>query len=101
MTIRYYHLQKENHYYVSGGFLDQSGIVESVNYRRFNFQANSDAQVNKWLKFTTNLTFSTDVKEGGTYSIGDAMKALPTQPVKNEDGSWSGPGQEAQWYGSI
>ena len=89
------------HYYVSGGFLDQSGIVESVNYRRFNFQANSDAQVNRWLKFTTNLTFSTDVKEGGTYSIGDAMKALPTQPVKNEDGSWSGPGQEAQWYGSV
>ena len=89
------------HYYVSGGFLDQSGIVESVNYRRFNFQANSDAQVNKWLKFTTNLTFSTDVKEGGSYSIGDAMKALPTQPVKNEDGSWSGPGQEAQWYGSV
>ena len=89
------------HYYVSGGFLDQSGIVESVNYRRFNFQANSDAQVNKWLKFTTNLTFSTDVKEGGSYSIGDAMKALPIQPVKNEDGSWSGPGQEAQWYGSV
>ena len=89
------------HYYVSGGFLDQSGIVESVNYRRFNFQANSDAQVNKWLKFTTNLTFSTDVKEGGSYSIGDAMKALPTQPVKNEDGGWSGPGQEAQWYGSV
>ena len=29
------------------------------------------------------------------------MKALPTQPVKNDDGSWSGPGQEAQWYGSI
>ena len=45
------------HYYVSGGFLDQSGIVEGVGYRRFNFQANSDAQVNKWLKFTTNLTF--------------------------------------------
>ncbi len=30
------------HYYVSGGFLDQSGIVESVNYRRFNFQANDN-----------------------------------------------------------
>ena len=53
------------------------------------------------MKFTTNLTFSTDVKEGGSYSIGDAMKALPTQPVKNEDGGWSGPGQEAQWYGSV
>lgn len=89
------------HYYVSGGFLDQSGIVESVNYRRFNFQANSDAQVNKWLKFTTNLTFSTDVKKSGDYNIGDAMKALPTLPVKNEDGSWSGPEGNAEWYGSI
>ena len=89
------------HYYVSGGFLDQSGIVESVNYRRFNFQANSDAQVNKWLKFTTNLTFSTDVKRSGDYNIGDAMKALPTLPVKNEDGSWSGPEGNAEWYGSI
>ena len=89
------------HYYVSGGFLDQSGIVESVNYRRFNFQANSDAQVNKWLKFTTNLTFSTDVKKSGDYNIGDTMKALPTLPVKNEDGSWSGPEGNAEWYGSI
>ena len=89
------------HYYVSGGFLDQSGIVESVNYRRFNFQANSDAQVNKWLKFTTNLTFSTDVKKSGDYNIGDAMKVLPTLPVKNEDGSWSGPEGNAEWYGSI
>lgn len=89
------------HYYVSGGFLDQSGIVESVNYRRFNFQANSDAQVNKWLKFTTNLTFSTDVKKSGDYNIGDAMKALPVLPVKNEDGSWSGPEGNAEWYGSI
>lgn len=89
------------HYYVSGGFLDQSGIVESVNYRRFNFQANSDAQVNKWLKFITNLTFSTDVKKSGDYNIGDAMKALPVFPVKNEDGSWSGPEGNAEWYGSI
>ena len=75
--------EKWQHYYVSGGFLDQSGIVESVNYRRFNFQANSDAQVNKWLKFTTNLTFSTDVKEGGSYSIGDAIESTP-HPASEE-----------------
>ncbi|MBP1613511.1 MAG: Outer rane cobalamin receptor protein [Bacteroidetes bacterium] len=89
------------HYYVSGGFLNQSGTVRSVNYRRFNFQANSDAEVKKWLKFTTNLAFSTDVKEAGAYNIGDAMKALPTQTLKNEDGTWSGPVGNSEWFGSI
>ena len=75
---------------LSGGFLDQSGIVKSVNYRRFTFQSNSDAQVLKWLKFSNNITFSADTKKSGSYNIGDALKALPIYPVKNEDGSWSG-----------
>ena len=92
---------EKSHYYISGGFLDQSGIVRSVGYRRFNFQANTDAQVTKWLKLSNNLTFSADEKKSGSYSIGDAMKALPVQPVKNADGTWSGPEGNAEWYGSI
>lgn len=91
----------KSHYYVSGGFLDQTGIVKSVGYRRFNFQANSDAQVLDWLKFSNNITFSADRKESGSYSIGDALKALPVYPVKNEDGSWSGPEGNSEWYGST
>lgn len=100
-TVSYSGGNDKSHYYVSGGLLDQSGIVESVKYRRFTFQANSDAQVTKWLKFSNNLKFSADKKTQGSYSIGDAMKALPVQPVKNEDGTWSGPEGNAEWYGSI
>lgn len=100
-TVSYSGGNDKSHYYVSGGFLDQSGIVESVKYRRFTFQANSDAQVTKWLKFSNNITFSADEKKQGSYSISDAMKALPVQPVKNENGTWSGPEGNAEWYGSI
>ena len=100
-TVSYSGGNEESHYYVSGGFLDQSGIVKSVNYRRFTFQSNSDAQVLKWLKFSNNITFSADTKKSGSYNIGDALKALPIYPVKNEDGSWSGPDGNSEWYGST
>lgn len=98
-TVSYSGGNEKSHYYVSGGFLDQSGIVKSVNYRRFTFQSNSDAQVLKWLKFSNNITFSADTKKSGSYNIGDALKALPIYPVKNEDGSWSGPDGNSEWYG--
>ena len=100
-TVGYSGGNEKSHYYVSGGFLDQSGIVKSVNYRRFTFQSNSDAQVLKWLKFSNNITFSADTKKSGSYNIGDALKALPIYPVKNEDGSWSGPDGNSEWYGST
>ena len=100
-TVSYSGGNDKAHYYVSGGFSDHKGTVKTVGYRRFTFQNNNDAQVLKWLKFTNNITFSTDVKTGGSYSISDAMNALPTQPVKNEDGSWSGPEGNANWYGNV
>lgn len=100
-TVSYSGGNEKSHYYVSGGFLDQSGIVKSVNYRRFTFQSNSDAQVLKWLKFSNNITFSADTKKSVSYNIGDALKALPIYPVKNEDGSWSGPDGNSEWYGST
>ena len=80
-TVSYSGGNDKAHYYVSGGFLDQKGIVKSVGYRRFTFQSNSDAQVFKWLKFSNNITFSADVKDEGSYNIGDALRALPVLPV--------------------
>ena len=100
-TVSYSGGNEKAHYYVSGGFMDQQGTVKTIGYRRFTFQNNNDAQVLKWLKFTNNITFSTDTKTGGSYSVTDAMNALPTQPLKNADGSWSGPEGNAYWYGDI
>ena len=107
-TVSYSGGNEKSHYYVSGGFLEQKGVVESVKYRRFTFQANTDSQVLNWLKFSNNLTFSTDTKTSGSYDVADAMKALPTQPVKTDEGDWSYPGypdydnrSQANWYGTM
>ncbi len=100
-TLSYFGGNDKSHYYVSGGFLDQTGTVKSVGYQRFTFQFNSDSQGTKWLKFSNNLSFSTDRKSSGSYNIGDALKALPVFPVKDDNGEWSGPEGNAEWYGSI
>ena len=100
-TISYSGGNDKSHYYVSGGFVDQDGIVNNVNYRRFTFQENSDAQVLKWLKISNNLTVSVDEKNQGTYDIQNTLKALPIYPVKDANGDWSGPEGNAMWFGSI
>lgn len=89
------------HWYLSGGFLDQSGIVQGVNYRRFTLQSNNDAQVLRWLKFSNNLLFSADTKKRGSYSMVDAMHALPLFAVRDNNGEWTGPDGNADWYGSV
>ncbi len=89
------------HYYFSAGFLDQTGVVENVSYRRFTIQSNNDVKLKKWLKLSNNLLFSADIKKSGSYSMWDAMQALPTFPVKDEDGKWSGPSGNSEWYGSV
>ena len=89
------------HYYFSAGFLDQSGIVRNVDYRRFTIQSNNDVKLKSWLKLSNNLLFSADVKKSGSYSMWDAMQALPTFPVKTDDGQWSGPSGNSEWYGSV
>lgn len=88
-------------YYFSGGLISQKGIIKNVDYDRFTFQANTDTNLKRWLKLTSDITFSTDRKHSGSYSIGEAMNALPTQPVTEKDGSWSGPDGKAEWYGST
>ncbi len=41
-------------YFVSVGFADQTGIVESNSLERYSFRANLDQKITKWLSFGTN-----------------------------------------------
>lgn len=100
-TVSYSGGGEKYNYYVSGGYMKQDGIVNNQGYRRYTFQSNSDAKVFNWLKFSNNITFSADQKDSGSYSIGDALKALPTQAIKDADGEWAGPEGNSEWYGSI
>lgn len=100
-TLSYSGGSDKAHYYVSGGYLTQTGIVRSVDYRRFTFQENSDAQVLDWLKFSNNITVSADRKKQGSYDMGSTYRALPTFAVKDADGEWTGPEGNSLWYGST
>ena len=100
-TVSYSGGSENSHYYVSAGLLDQTGIVKSVEYRRFTFQANSDAKVLDWLKFSNNITVSADRKKQGAYDLGNTYKALPIYDIKDNSGEWTGPEGNSLWYGST
>ena len=57
---------KQVQYFVSGGMYDESGVLRfaDMGYKRFNVNANTQAQVTRWLK----LTFSTKFVHGQTDS---------------------------------
>jgi TonB-linked SusC/RagA family outer membrane protein len=88
-------------YYVSGGYLDQQGIVITTSYKRYTLQFNSQARVLDWLRFGNNLTLTADNKPSGSYDIRSTMAANPVQPVYNPDGTYSNVPGNALWYGDI
>jgi TonB-linked SusC/RagA family outer membrane protein len=92
--------QKSN-FYVSGAYYDQKGVIKTTDYKRITLQFNHDTQLFDWLRFGHKLSLNHDIKKSGEYNIQNAMRALPTQPIKNEDGTWSGPEGLAMYVGDI
>lgn len=80
-------------YLISGGYLDQPGILNSTYQQRINLRANIDADISKKFKtsasvFVTN-TNSREVQEG-RFNLGPILGALvymPIFPAYNTDGS--------------
>jgi len=101
LTVSYSGGSEKSSYYVSGNILDQEGIVMNTGYKRYTLQFNSDNQVFDNVKFGNSLTLTHDNKYSGSYNIGETMRALPTQPVYNEDGSYAGPVGRPEWVGNI
>jgi TonB-linked SusC/RagA family outer membrane protein len=85
--------QKGLRYAISGGHLNQQGIILSTKQERTNFRANIDADVNKRLKVGANLSFTSNTNrevEEGRFNQGPILGALVYMPIfkaYNEDGS--------------
>lgn len=45
-------------YIVSGGYLDEKGVLNTAFYKRYNFRANVENKVRKWLTISGNVTYS-------------------------------------------
>ncbi|NCB07202.1 MAG: TonB-dependent receptor [Bacteroidia bacterium] len=88
-------------FYVSGNYLNQEGIIDNTGFERYTFKLNTESQILNSVKFGNMLSVNHDNKYSGSYNILNTLRALPTQPVKNPDGSWSGPEGVSSWYGDI
>lgn len=51
-------------YFLSAGYLDEKGTLDAAFYKRYNFRANIENDVRKWLKITANATYSSRNKNG-------------------------------------
>ena len=91
---------EKSKYFLSAGYLDQQGIIINTHFKRLSIRANTDTQVKKWLKLGLNVNVVKDdgnvpASGDGTWNgdvmgqtVNQALRADPTMPVKNADGSW-------------
>lgn len=72
-------------YFVSGGYLEERGVLSSAFFRRFNLRSNVESQVREWLRFGLNLSYSDNTSNEVTTGMGSnrggvvlAVVNLPT-----------------------
>ncbi|MBX3252752.1 MAG: TonB-dependent receptor [Chitinophagaceae bacterium] len=88
-------------YFVSGGYMNQQGIVLNTKYVRYNLRSNLDLKLNRWLNAGINLNVIKDkgnvppVGEGTRFGdiLGQVINTVarfdPITPVYDADGSYN------------
>jgi len=77
-------------YMLSAGYYDQEGLIASQGYEKYSVHSNLQHKFNSWLTVGSSIQFTAatqDVFNNATSEI--FRSASPTEPVKNEDGSWN------------
>ncbi|HJT75524.1 MAG TPA: TonB-dependent receptor [Chitinophaga sp.] len=49
---------ESNTYYLSGGYIQEDGIIQTNNFKRFTFRANNDVNITDKLKFISQISYS-------------------------------------------
>ncbi|MES2277185.1 MAG: TonB-dependent receptor [Bacteroidota bacterium] len=81
------------HYYVSGDYQNQDGIIHTTGQKRYNFRANVDGDVSKRLHIGANVSYTQNANQEvqeGRFDHGPILGALiymPYFPAYNADGS--------------
>lgn len=83
---------EKSSYNFSLGFLNQDGIVENNNYKRYTARLSNEIQVFKALKVGYNVTGTASVSKDAPGAIfRNLYAASPVVPVFNADGSYGDP----------
>ncbi len=88
---------EKTQYYLALSLLDQKGIIDPSQFKRYSVKLNLDQQIYDWLKVGSSITWSKtnshDVTDNNSVARGGvvlgALSTPPTIPVYNEDGTFS------------
>lgn len=88
---------KKTNYYVSGGWVKQTGAVRSSRMDRANFRVNLDQNVNEWLSMGTRIAYTkysdVDVTDNTNVNYGGVLLGALTTPsvigIYNKDGTFT------------
>ena len=77
---------EKNRYFVSGLFLNQTGVTEESKLKRYGFRANLDSDVTNWLNITTNIEGSVETTHNTAANLMDMANYSPTMELTDENG---------------
>ncbi|WP_240642976.1 SusC/RagA family TonB-linked outer membrane protein [Sinomicrobium pectinilyticum] len=75
-------------YYVSGGYLDQEGVIKGYQFNRTSFRSNLDIQITDYLKVGTSAFFTANNYDGGRANFLFAAAMSPYSQVYNDEGNY-------------
>lgn len=78
---------KNSSYYMSGGYLNQEGILENTSFDKANFRINTDTRYGERISLGANLNLSTSLMHGSATAAGSAYYASPTVPLYEPNGT--------------
>lgn len=76
---------------VSFDYLDQPGLTDNTNYKRYSYRANTDLKVGKYLRVSSDLTYRHIDRlwpEGLGRAQASSYSMTPTVPCRYENGSY-------------
>ncbi|HSD08478.1 TonB-dependent receptor [Flavobacterium sp.] len=83
-------------YYISGGYVDQEGIVIGSGFKRYNFKTNVDSKIKDWLTIGVSVgTGITDeditINGASNGIISTSILSTPDVAVRDTNGEYAGP----------
>lgn len=74
-------------YFVSLDYLDQKGILQGYNYKRYSFRTNTDVKATPYLSVGTSTFIVSHNRDGGRANLLQAAAMSPYARMYNDDGS--------------
>lgn len=96
---------EKTNYLLSVGYYGMEGIVTGSDFERLSARINAQTHISDKLRAGNNVTFASSdqnvVPDDNSWTsvLFGSLRALPTVPVRNDDGSWGGPEGPAEYVG--